>query len=75
MPSGCAADLTKAIFAWPVYATWNAAVDLKSRQGPRAKALTALAYVPVLLITTAIWAAGWTAAYRLLMLAFGGVQT
>jgi hypothetical protein len=64
---GCIVDLLKAIFAWPLFATYNVIVFAMTEKGFRAKGLTLLTFVPVLIITTGLWAAFWALCLWLLM--------
>jgi glucan phosphoethanolaminetransferase (alkaline phosphatase superfamily) len=66
MRLGCAADIAKAVFAWPLYATWNAAAYANTYPSFVAKAATFLTMLPVLILTTAVWAMLWAAAWWLL---------
>jgi hypothetical protein len=50
-------DAMKVVFGWPLFATWNAWIFASAHHGWITKALTFLTFVPVLAITTAIWAA------------------
>jgi hypothetical protein len=52
-------DAAKAIFGWPLYATWNAWIYASSHNGWTTKALTFLTFVPVLALTSSVWAMLW----------------
>jgi hypothetical protein len=52
-------DAAKAIFGWPLYATWNAWIYASSHHGWTTKALTFLTFVPVLALTSSVWAMLW----------------
>ena len=60
-------DAAKAIFGWPLFATWNAWIFSSAHHGWAAKACTFLTFAPVLAITTVIWAALLTAIIWLLL--------
>lgn len=59
-----------AVLFWPLYATWNSLVYANTYPTLRGKAATFLTMLPVLVLTTAVWAGLWTAALWLLMPAF-----
>ena len=63
---GCIADLLMAIFAWPLFATYNVTVFAIAEKRFGAKRPTLLTFVPVLIITTGLWAACWALALWLL---------
>lgn len=50
---------TKAVFGWPLYATWNALAFARVQPGRMEKTLSLLSFLPVLLFTTTIWSALW----------------
>jgi hypothetical protein len=52
-------NATKAVFGWPLYATWNALAFAKVQPGRLEKTLSLLSFLPVLLFTTTIWSALW----------------
>ena len=54
-------NATKAVFGWPLYATWNALAFAKVQPGRLEKTLSLLSFLPVLLFTTTIWSALWAA--------------
>ena len=49
----------KTIFGWPLYATWNAWVYASTHHGWTARAHTFLTFVPVLALTSSVWAMHW----------------
>jgi hypothetical protein len=49
----------KTIFGWPLYATWNAWVYASTHHGLTARAHTFLTFVPVLTLTSLVWAMLW----------------
>jgi hypothetical protein len=51
----------KAVFGWPLYATWNALAFAKVQPSRLQKTLSLLSFLPVLLLTTTIWTAVWAA--------------
>jgi hypothetical protein len=55
-------NATKAVFGWPLYATWNALAFASVQPGRQAKTLTLRSFLPVLLFTTTIWSALWAVA-------------
>jgi hypothetical protein len=52
-------NATKAVFGWPLYATWNALAFASVQPGRQAKTLTLRSFLPVILFTTTIWSALW----------------
>ena len=64
---GCIVDLLLAIFAWPLFATYNMMVLATAEKSFGVKRPTLLTFVPVLIITTGLWAACWALALWLLM--------
>jgi hypothetical protein len=52
----------KAVFGWPLYATWNALAFASVQQGRQAKTLALRSFLPVLLFTATLWSALWAAA-------------
>jgi len=52
----------KALFGWPLYATWNALAFASVQQGRQAKTLTLRTFLPVLLFTATLWSALWAVA-------------
>ena len=54
-------NATKAVFGWPLYATWNAFAFAKVQPGRMERTLSLLSFLPVLLFTTTIWSALWAA--------------
>ena len=57
----------KIIFAWPLFVTYHAVALAKTYQGFRARAVTFLTFLPVVVITSAVWAMSWAVALWLLM--------
>jgi hypothetical protein len=55
-------NATRAVFGWPLYATWNALAFASVQQGRQAKTLTLRSFLPVLLFTATIWSALWAVA-------------
>jgi hypothetical protein len=49
----------KALFGWPLYATWNALAFASVQQGRQAKTLALRSFLPVLFFTGTIWSALW----------------
>jgi hypothetical protein len=49
-------DAARAVFGWRLFATWNAWIYASSHHGWAAKVNTFLTFVPVLALTTVIWA-------------------
>jgi hypothetical protein len=47
--------------ALPVYQIANLVAYANTRQGWRAKASTIVVFLPILFLTTTLWAAAWTA--------------
>jgi hypothetical protein len=58
-------NATKAVFGWPLYATWNALAFARDQPGRLEKTLSLLSFLPVLLFTTTIWSALWAAVISL----------
>ena len=58
-------DAAKALFGWPLFATWNAWIFASAHRGWVTQARTFLTFVPILVITTVIWAAFLTAIIEL----------
>ena len=52
-------NATKALFGWPLYATWNALAFVSVQPGRLAKTLTLLSFLPVLFFTATHWSALW----------------
>ena len=52
-------NAAKAIFGWPLYSTLNAVSFSGAEPDWRAKLMTFTQFLPVLCITTAIWAIVW----------------
>jgi hypothetical protein len=52
-------NATKAIFGWPLYSTLNAVSFSGAEPNWRARVATFTQFLPVLGITTAIWAIAW----------------
>ena len=52
----------KAVFGWPLYATWNVLAFASVQQGRRAKILALRSFLPVLLFTATLWSALWAVA-------------
>jgi hypothetical protein len=50
-------DAAMAVICWPLFATWNAWIFASGYHGWITQARTFLTFVPVLVITTAIWVA------------------
>jgi hypothetical protein len=59
--------LANVVFAWPVYATWHAVALAKTYDGFRAQVVTFTAFLPIIIVTTAIWALVWALTLWLLM--------
>jgi hypothetical protein len=57
----------KAVFGWPLFATWNAWIFASGHCGLITQARTFLTFVPVLVITTVMWAAFLTAIIQLVL--------
>ena len=55
------------VFAWPVYATWHAVALARTHDSFRDQAVTFAAFLPALIVTTAIWALLWTLTIWLFM--------
>jgi hypothetical protein len=49
----------RAAFGWPFYNIWNLVAYAKEQEGPSAKAKVALCALPLVIFTTALWAAPW----------------
>jgi hypothetical protein len=62
------AGIVEVVFGWPLFAMWNAWVFASAHHG-WTQAYTFLTFVPVVAITTAIWAALLTAIWLVLRLA------
>ena len=60
-------DAAKAIYAWPLYATWNAWIFASSHHRWTARAHTFLTFVPVLALTSLVWAMLWATIIWLLL--------
>jgi hypothetical protein len=60
-------DAAKAVFGWPLYATWNAWVFASTHHRWAGKALTFLTFVPVLALTSSVWAMLWATIIWLLL--------
>jgi hypothetical protein len=60
-------DLARLVVAWPVYATYHAISLANTYQGFRAKAVTFLTFLPVIVVTSGVWALMWALALWLLM--------
>ena len=60
-------DLAKVAVAWPVDATYHAFALANTCQGIRAKAVKFSSFLPVLAVTTLLWAISWAAAFWLLL--------
>ncbi|MDP1868791.1 hypothetical protein [Bradyrhizobium sp.] len=56
----------KAIFGWPVYSTLNAVSFSGAQRDRRARIATFTQFLPVLCITTGIWAIVWATSIWLL---------
>ena len=54
-------NATKAVFGWPLYATWNALAFARVQPGRMEKTLSLLSFLPVLLFTTTVCSALWAA--------------
>lgn len=52
-------DIAKLAAAWPLYATYYAIVLANGRQGYGVKVTTFLRFLPVLVVTSAVWAMLW----------------
>jgi hypothetical protein len=52
-------NAARAIFGWPIYSTLNAVSFSGAQPGLRARVATFTQFLPVLCITTAIWASVW----------------
>jgi hypothetical protein len=52
-------DIAKLAAAWPLYATYYAIVLAYGRQGYGVKVATFLRFLPVLVVTSAVWAMLW----------------
>ena len=52
----------KAVFGWPLYATWNALAFASVQPGRQAKTVTLLSFLPVLFFTGTLWSALWAVA-------------
>lgn len=61
-------NAAKAIFGWPLYSTLNAVLFSSAQPGWRARVATFMQFLPVLCITTGIWAAIWAMPILLLAL-------
>jgi hypothetical protein len=61
------AGVAKVVFALPVYATYHAFALANTYQGLRAKALTFMTFLPVVVVTSAVWAMLWAFVLWLLM--------
>ncbi|QWG11079.1 hypothetical protein KMZ29_14980 [Bradyrhizobium sediminis] len=59
-------NAAKAIFGWPLYSTLNAVSFSGAQPDWRTKVTTFTQFLPVLCITTAIWAIGWATSIWLL---------
>ncbi|QWG16071.1 hypothetical protein KMZ68_13535 [Bradyrhizobium sediminis] len=59
-------NATRAIFGWPLYSTLNAVTFSGAQPDWRTKVTTFTQFLPVLCITTAIWAIGWATSIWLL---------
>lgn len=60
-------DLAKVAVAWPVYATYQAFALANACQGSPAKAVKFSSFLPVIVVTTLIWAMSWALTFWLLM--------
>jgi hypothetical protein len=60
-------DAAKAIYAWPLYPTWNAWTFASSHHRWTARAHTFLTFVPVLALTSSVWAMLWATIIWLLL--------
>jgi predicted acyltransferase len=49
----------KAVFGWPLYATWNALAFARGQPDRQAKTVALLSFLPVLLFTGTLWSAFW----------------
>ena len=56
-----------AVIGWPLFATWNAWIFASGHHGWITQARTFLTFVPVLVITTAIWVAFLSAIVELVL--------
>jgi hypothetical protein len=56
----------KAIFGWPLYSTLNAVLFSSAQPNWRARIATFTQFLPVLGVTTLIWAIAWAAPIWLL---------
>ena len=52
----------KAVFGWPLYATWNALAFASVQPDRQAKTVALLSFLPVLLFTGTLWSAFWAVA-------------
>jgi predicted acyltransferase len=52
----------KAVFGWPLYATWNALAFARGQPDRQAKTVALLSFLPVLLFTGTLWSAFWAVA-------------
>jgi hypothetical protein len=52
-------NVIKAVFGWPLYATWNALAFASVQPGSLAKTLALRSFLPVLFFTGTIWSALW----------------
>jgi hypothetical protein len=52
-------SVAKALFGWPIYSTFNAVSFSCAQAGWRTKVATFTQFLPVLFVTTGIWAIVW----------------
>jgi hypothetical protein len=52
-------NVRRAAFGWPFYVAWNLAAYTKEQEVPSAKARVAVCAIPLVIFTTALWAAAW----------------